>query len=95
MGAHTIGITNFFRFITFPLAYPISKLLDCLLGDEYQSYDRKRLMELIKMSMKENGVMSNEMRIAVGALEIADKVVENVMTKLPVSFLCLLFLKWS
>ncbi|PAV87436.1 hypothetical protein WR25_18412 isoform A [Diploscapter pachys] len=87
VGAHTIGITNFFRFITFPLAYPISKLLDCLLGDEYQSYDRKRLMELIKMSMKENGVMSNEMRIAVGALEIADKVVENVMTKLPDVFM--------
>ena len=33
----------------------------------------------------DNGQMSNELKIAVGAMEIADKVVENVMTKLAVS----------
>ncbi|PIO53439.1 hypothetical protein TELCIR_25226, partial [Teladorsagia circumcincta] len=35
VGAHTILITQVFIFITWPVAYPVSKLLDCLLGDEY------------------------------------------------------------
>ncbi|KAJ1349424.1 Metal transporter cnnm-1, variant 2 [Parelaphostrongylus tenuis] len=83
VGAHTIMITQIFILITFPIAWPISKLLDHLLGDEYQVYDRKRLMELIRMSMRnDNGKLSNELKIAVGAMEIADKVAEDVMTRL-------------
>ncbi|VDM74894.1 unnamed protein product [Strongylus vulgaris] len=83
-------ITQIFIFITYPIAWPVSKLLDCLLGDEYQAYDRKRLMELIRMSIKDdNGQVSNELKIAVGAMEIVDKVVEDVMTKLAVNFPCL------
>uniref|UniRef100_A0A158PBE3 CNNM transmembrane domain-containing protein n=1 Tax=Angiostrongylus cantonensis TaxID=6313 RepID=A0A158PBE3_ANGCA len=134
VGAHTIMITQIFIFITFPIAWPISKLLDYLLGDEYrgfcspakavyaakeinifvshlrvsksqelqtsweklylnvdnlcqlefqQAYDRKRLMELIRMSMRnDNGQLSSELKIAVGAMEIADKVAEDVMTRL-------------
>jgi len=51
VGAKTIFITYFFMIITFPLSYPISKILDWLLGDEIgQVYDRQKLMEFIKVT---------------------------------------------
>lgn len=36
--------------LTFPLSYPISKLLDFLLGEEIGNvYNRERLKELVKV----------------------------------------------
>ena len=50
VGAKTISITKFFMFITFPLAYPLSKILDKVLGEEIGSvYTRERLKELLRV----------------------------------------------
>lgn len=52
VGAKTIYITRLVMVITFPLSYPISKLLDRILGVELGNvYNRERLKELVKVSM--------------------------------------------
>lgn len=52
VGAKTIHITKGVMFLTFPLSYPVSKLLDFLLGEEIGNvYNRERLKELVKVSV--------------------------------------------
>ena len=51
IGAKTINITKTVMFITGPLSYPISKVLDCILKEEIGIvYTRERLKELVKVS---------------------------------------------
>lgn len=51
VGAKTIVITKAIMLITFPLAYPTSKILDYLLGEEIGNvYNRERLKELVRVS---------------------------------------------
>jgi len=53
------------------LAYPIGKTLDYILGDEVVAYDRKRLLELIKLTTKTaKEHEADEVRIALGAFEM-------------------------
>ena len=50
MGAKTIYITKAVMAITSPLAYPTSKVLDWILGEEIGNvYNRERLKELVKV----------------------------------------------
>lgn len=51
VGANTIYITKAVMLLTFPLSYPISKVLDWILGEEIGNvYNRERLKELVKVS---------------------------------------------
>lgn len=44
-------ITKFFMLITFPMSYPISLILDRILGEELGAYyNRERLKELLKVN---------------------------------------------
>ena len=50
VGANTIWLTKFFMLVTSPLSFPISMVLDKILGAEIGTvYNRERLMELIKV----------------------------------------------
>ncbi|KAJ9597952.1 hypothetical protein L9F63_011191, partial [Diploptera punctata] len=81
VGAKTIYITRLVMLITFPLSFPISKILDRILGVELGNvYTRERLQELVKLS---NDVLErDEVNIISGAFELKKKIVSEVMTKL-------------
>lgn len=50
VGAKTIWITKFFMTLTFPVSYPVAKILDAMLGEEVGAvYTRDRLKELLKV----------------------------------------------
>ncbi|XP_026301243.1 metal transporter CNNM4 isoform X2 [Apis mellifera] len=83
IGAKTIYITKLTMIITFPLSYPISKLLDFLLGEEIGNvYNRERLKELVKVTTGYNDLEKDEVNIIAGALELRKKTVADVMTKI-------------
>lgn len=83
IGAKTVYVTKFFMLATFPLSFPISKILDCVLGEEIGNvYDRERLMEFIRVTKDYNKLENEEVNIISGALELKKKTVADVMTQI-------------
>jgi len=83
VGAHTIILTKLFMLITSPLSWPISKVLDLLLGSEIGTvYNKERLMELLKVTDQYNDLEKDEVNIVTGALVLKQKCVKDVMTRL-------------
>ncbi|XP_055343236.1 LOW QUALITY PROTEIN: unextended protein-like [Paramacrobiotus metropolitanus] len=83
VGANTIWLTKFFMLVTFPLSYPISRILDYFLGAEIgHVYNRERLMELIKVTHGMSDLEQEEVNIISGALELKRKNVAQIMTPL-------------
>ncbi|XP_029025012.2 metal transporter CNNM4 isoform X2 [Betta splendens] len=83
VGANTILLTKFFMLLTFPLSFPVSKLLDVLLGQEIGTvYNREKLVEMLKVTEPYNDLVKEELNMIQGALELRTKTVEDVMTPL-------------
>uniref|UniRef100_F6S8G1 Metal transporter n=1 Tax=Equus caballus TaxID=9796 RepID=F6S8G1_HORSE len=88
VGANTIVITKFFMLLTFPLSFPISKLLDFFLGQEIRTvYNREKLMEMLKVTEPYNDLVKEELNMIQGALELRTKTVEDIMTQLQDCFM--------
>lgn len=83
VGAHTRFITWFFMVVTFPVSFPISRILDWILGAEIGTvYNKKQLQEMLKVTAEFNDLEGDEMNIISGVLNYKSKTVEEVMTKL-------------
>uniref|UniRef100_A0A8C4RE67 Metal transporter n=2 Tax=Erpetoichthys calabaricus TaxID=27687 RepID=A0A8C4RE67_ERPCA len=88
VGANTIMLTKFFMLLTLPLSFPISKLLDCILGQEIGTvYNREKLVEMLKVTEPYNDLVKEELNMIQGALELRTKTVEDVMTQLSNCFM--------
>lgn len=83
IGALSVPIVCFFMFLVGLIAYPISLLLDHVLGKEVSgTYSRDEFMEMIKINKtRELGIDDEEVGIVEGALKWSDKEIEHVMTK--------------
>eukprot|EP00761_Pharyngomonas_kirbyi_P011023 gb/GECH01011047.1/.p1 GENE.gb/GECH01011047.1/~~gb/GECH01011047.1/.p1 ORF type:complete len:427 (+),score=97.94 gb/GECH01011047.1/:1-1281(+) len=86
IGAFTAPIVRVLIIVVSPIAYPIAKLLDCLLGKEHDTYfGRNQLKHLVSMHDKEKRggpLLSDEISVIRGALEMGEKTVQTVMTPL-------------
>lgn len=83
VGAKTIFITKALMVITFPLSYPTSAILDCILGEEIGNvYSRERLKELLRVTNDGNDLDKDEVNIISGALDMKKKTVADIMTKI-------------
>nr|XP_040051818.1 metal transporter CNNM4 isoform X2 [Gasterosteus aculeatus aculeatus] len=81
VGANTILVTKLFMLLTFPLSWPISKVLDCVLGQEIGTvYSREKLLGMLKVTQPFNDLVKEELNMIQGALELRSKTVEDVMT---------------
>ncbi|CAG05344.1 unnamed protein product [Tetraodon nigroviridis] len=88
VGANTILVTKLFMLLTFPLSFPVSKLLDFLLGQEIGTvYNREKLVEMLKVTEPYNDLVKEELNMIQGALELRTKTVEDVMTSLDHCFM--------
>ena len=88
IGSRTLILTKFFMLLTLPASYPISKLLDFLLGEELGTiYNRKQLLEMIKVTAEHNDLAGDEMNIISGVLNYKSKCVEEIMTKINSCFM--------
>ncbi|CAF0873313.1 unnamed protein product [Brachionus calyciflorus] len=78
IGSYTRNFTYFFLYLTSIVSYPLSKLVDFVLGEEIPTkYNRDIIKELIK---KSRGLKEKQCQIISGILDSKEKIVGDIMT---------------
>jgi len=87
IGAYLAWIVWILIVISFVVSYPLSKLLDCVLGDDSGTfYRRAELKELVHMHSEKDGneleerLTQDEVSIIKGAIDLRSKTVASAMT---------------
>ncbi|KAG4168537.1 hypothetical protein ERO13_A12G030900v2 [Gossypium hirsutum] len=91
IGATVAPFVQVLVWVCFPIAYPISKLLDLLLGHGHVAlFQRAELKTLVNLHGNEAGkggeLTHNETTIIAGALELSAKTAKDAMTPLSEAF---------
>ncbi|XP_036400903.1 metal transporter CNNM1-like [Megalops cyprinoides] len=83
IASKTIWVTRLLMVVSFPISYPISKLLDTILHQEISNfYTREKLLEMLRVTDPYHDLVKEELNIIQGALELRTKTVEDVLTPL-------------
>ena len=94
IGANTVWVVKIFIIIMYAVAWPISVILDLILGrDIGQVYSAAELHKLIRIhvenpdAQEESGLNKDDGNLLTGALEYKDKTVADVMTTIEKVFM--------
>lgn len=88
-GSRTVWLVRIFIFIFYPIAYPLSWMLDKALGAELATiWDKKEIEEIIRHHEDaiESEIDADEERILLGALTFSDMTAKMTATPRPVVF---------
>ncbi|XP_022999808.1 DUF21 domain-containing protein At4g14240-like [Cucurbita maxima] len=90
VGANFVCLVRILMVICYPIAYPIGKILDCLLGHNEALFRRAQLKALVSIHSLEAGkggeLTHDETTIISGALDLTEKTAEEAMTPIESTF---------
>ncbi|KAM4636829.1 metal transporter CNNM1 [Discoglossus pictus] len=83
IASRSVWLTRLLMAVTFPVSFPLSRLLDWALQQEISTfYTREKLLEMLRAADPYNDLVKEELNIIQGALELRTKAVEDVLTPL-------------
>uniref|UniRef100_A0A3B4U171 Metal transporter n=1 Tax=Seriola dumerili TaxID=41447 RepID=A0A3B4U171_SERDU len=83
IASKTLCATRLLMLVFFPIAYPVSKILDIMLHQEISNfYTREKLVAMLRVTDPYHDLVKEELNIIQGALELRTKTVEDVLTPL-------------
>jgi len=86
IGYYTAWLVKIFMFLMWPIAKPISMLLDYLLGKEFpEKYSKVELKDILAEHSGES-IDNDEHRIISGALKFSEKTAKEVLTPATIMF---------
>jgi len=83
IGARMAWLVKLFIFVFYPICWPLSWVLDRMLGDEMPTvYSKRELMKIVHEHeiSRDSDVDEDEYRIVKGALSFSDETAEDIMT---------------
>ncbi|PRQ38844.1 putative gliding motility-associated protein GldE [Rosa chinensis] len=90
VGSNFVWLVRILMIICYPIAYPIGKILDCVLGHNEALFRRAQLKALVSIHSKEEGkggeLTHDETTIISGALDLTEKTAEEAMTPIESTF---------
>ncbi|GMH28462.1 hypothetical protein Nepgr_030305 [Nepenthes gracilis] len=90
VGANFVWLVRILMIICYPIAYPIGKMLDCLLGHHEALFRRAQLKALVSIHSQEAGkggeLTHDETTIISGALDLTEKTAQEAMTPIESTF---------